>query len=331
MFLDDATQESARRIEQETLRMEELLVQQSTMTELGTLTMQACSDRRATVHTSTTPGLSTILRLDVHGTITGCSNALYGDFFGTNIGEISVIKNALDGNPHSYGVMRQGSTKTLMIAVPLFQTTTTTPYPRFDAPVKGALALFMDLHALGDWSIGTTQLSTYRILDETGVILVGDTETAFETPRFWIQRAQSDLIVGDKRWSLETMQHVPWINKVGFWIGLGLLFLGGLLFSMKTQPPCSCSTVHSRRVLAIDLADILEHIVGAHNHGTVLRFTDIGQQCNLTKPTVRSKLQELEKQGLIATRIDGREKFIYPTAEGIACVSKKKELSPQAF
>ena len=90
-----------------------------------------------------------LLMADKSGNIVGCSSSDYLDYLGLNIKDKDYFKIPWETNePYVTSVLRQGTSRQIIVSVPLFETVTYTPYPNFLGKFKGVLFSVVDVNKL---------------------------------------------------------------------------------------------------------------------------------------------------------------------------------------
>ncbi len=169
--------------------------------------------------------LDAFLRADKWGQVTACSSPDFVDYLGINIKDKDYFKIPKETREaYLSGVVKQGTNKQIIVAVPLFETSTYTPYPNFLGNFDGLLFSMIEvnqLYYLYLLPLTSGKESTFLLLDgETNEVILegeniesygnitellpkkGETSLMKELSNGSMIITSSDLIFGKERWKL---------------------------------------------------------------------------------------------------------------------------------
>ncbi|HIH38627.1 DUF835 domain-containing protein [Candidatus Woesearchaeota archaeon] len=143
------TQHASGRIENHLLQAKDEMVTLSKFPEINGLSIEKCQDDPERVHEKISSVIGTLLHADKEGNIIACTSPQYSSFLGLNIRNkdyFTIPQSTKE--PYITGLVTQGRSSFIVIAVPLFESSTYTPYPNFNEQFTGVLLTFVDINDL---------------------------------------------------------------------------------------------------------------------------------------------------------------------------------------
>ncbi|MBI4454142.1 DUF835 domain-containing protein [Candidatus Woesearchaeota archaeon] len=108
-----------------------------------------CSEDITLLHEGIVGKINSLLRVDKEGFVVECSSQDFSNYIGINIKNKDYFKIPKETNePFVSGIVRQGSSKQIIVSAPLFETTEYTPYPNFAGEFQGVLLSIIDVNML---------------------------------------------------------------------------------------------------------------------------------------------------------------------------------------
>ncbi|MEK6845694.1 MAG: DUF835 domain-containing protein [Nanoarchaeota archaeon] len=186
---------------------------------------QTCSLSANSLNLQKPEKLEAFLRADKWGQVTACSSPDFVDYLGINIKDKDYFKIPKETREaYLSGIVKQGTNKQIIVAVPLFETSTYTPYPNFLGNFDGLLFSMIEvnqLYYLYLLPLTNGKESTFLLLDgETNEVILegeniesygnitellpkkGETSLVKELSGGSTIITSSDLIFGKERWKL---------------------------------------------------------------------------------------------------------------------------------
>ena len=145
---------AASQIEGHVRQVKEELTALSKFPIMETLDINECSGDMRIIHESIKGEISSLLRVDKDGNVVECSSPQYSNYLGLNIKNKDYFQEPKETNePFITDLVREGTSKQIIISAPLFETTKYTPYPNFVGEFKGVLLSIIDLNDLYNFYI----------------------------------------------------------------------------------------------------------------------------------------------------------------------------------
>ncbi len=140
---------AAGRMENHILEVKNELITLSKFPVMETLDINECSGNMRIVHENIVGKIDSILRVDKDGNVIECSSPRFSDYLGLNVKNKDYFKIPKEKNePFITGVVRQGEGSRIILSVPLFETSTYTPYPDFRGEFKGIFLSIIEINKL---------------------------------------------------------------------------------------------------------------------------------------------------------------------------------------
>lgn len=154
------TEYAASQIETHIIQVKDELVTLSKFPVMESIDISKCSGNMRIIHEKIEGKIDSLLRVDKDGNVIECSSPSFSNYLGLNIKNKDYFKVPKETNePYITGMVREGSSKQVVVSAPLFETTEYTPYPNFIGEFKGVLLSIVEVDKLYD-------LYIYPILDE---------------------------------------------------------------------------------------------------------------------------------------------------------------------
>tara|TARA_B100001971_G_C18223048_1_gene558479 strand:+ start:1 stop:1515 length:1515 start_codon:yes stop_codon:yes gene_type:complete len=116
---------------------------------METLDIDKCEGDMRDVHEKIEGKIDSLLRVDEGGNIIECSSPSFSNYVGLNIKNKDYFKIPKETNePFIAGMVRQGTSRQIIVSTPLFETTEYTPYPNFFGDFRGILLSIIEVNKL---------------------------------------------------------------------------------------------------------------------------------------------------------------------------------------
>ncbi|NOZ81343.1 MAG: DUF835 domain-containing protein [DPANN group archaeon] len=143
------TEHAIGRMENHILQARDKLITLSKFPQIEGLTKEKCTAAEEEVPEQPQGNTDTLLKTDENGDIVACSSARFSEFLGLNIKNKDYFRIPRDTRePYIKAVVSPGESPKVIIAVPLFKTTTYTPYPDFRGEFRGVLMTIIEIENL---------------------------------------------------------------------------------------------------------------------------------------------------------------------------------------
>lgn len=143
------TEHAASQIETHIMQVKDELVTLSKFPLMEALDISDCSGNMKIIYEKIEGKIDSLLRVDKDGNIVECSSLQFSDYLGINIRNKDYFKVPKETNePFIAGMVRQGANQQIIIAAPLFETKSYTPYPNFIGEFKGILFSIIEVNNL---------------------------------------------------------------------------------------------------------------------------------------------------------------------------------------
>ncbi len=143
------TKFASNQIENHISRVKNELITLSKFPVIDSVNINKCTEDLNIVHERVDGRINSLLRADKEGNIIECSTPRFGNYVGLNINNkeyFSVPKETKEA--YVYGPVRDGSSLQIIISVPLFKTSSYTPYPNFLEEFTGVLLSIIEVNDL---------------------------------------------------------------------------------------------------------------------------------------------------------------------------------------
>lgn len=143
------TEFAANQIENHILQVKDELITLSKFPVMETLDIDKCEGDMRDVHEKIEGKIDSLLRVDEGGNIIECSSPSFSNYVGLNIKNKDYFKIPKETNePFIAGMVRQGTSRQIIVSTPLFETTEYTPYPNFFGDFRGILLSIIEVNKL---------------------------------------------------------------------------------------------------------------------------------------------------------------------------------------
>ncbi len=144
------TKFAASQIETHIKQVKEELTALSTYPSTTMHTLGGCSNEFPELPGARSNGkIDSLLRADRNGKIIACFPSPFEGYLGLNIeNQEYFTEPKITREPYIAGLIKQGTNRQIIISVPLFQTTSYTPYPNFKSGFEGVLLSIIDVNRL---------------------------------------------------------------------------------------------------------------------------------------------------------------------------------------
>ncbi len=142
------TEYAATQIAGHVFRVRDELVTLSKFPVIESIGREQCSRGEGIVHLSSDGAIEPLLRVAPDGTVAECSSPVYANYLGLNVRNKPYFRIPKETSESYIIAERDGNSERIFVAVPLFETTSYTPYPNFVGNFKGILLSIIDLQNL---------------------------------------------------------------------------------------------------------------------------------------------------------------------------------------
>lgn len=143
------TEFAANQIENHIIQVKDELVTLSKFPSMATLDINECTGDMRIINEKIEGRIDSLLRIDEQGNIIECSSPDFSNYVGLNVKNKDYFSVPKETNePYIVGMVRQGTSRQIIVTAPLFETISYTPYPNFIGEFKGVLMSIIELDHL---------------------------------------------------------------------------------------------------------------------------------------------------------------------------------------
>ncbi len=142
------TESAAMLIEDHVAQVRNELLTLSKFPPMETLDVNACSGDMKVVHEKIESKINSLLRVDKEGNIVESSSSKYSNYLNLNIKNKDYFKVPKETSEPLIVMVKQGESQQIIIAAPLFNIATYTPYPNLVGNFNGALLSIIEVDEL---------------------------------------------------------------------------------------------------------------------------------------------------------------------------------------